>query len=286
MLIEGLRLLCSLLSVFTTVGIILVLASETIAFFREVSVFEFLTDTQWTPLFVKKHFGILPLLAGTFLTTVIALAVAIPVGLISAIFLSEYASLRLRNIIKPVIEILAAVPTIVYGYFALFFLTPFLKTFIPGLSGMNALSSGMVMGIMIVPLVCSLSEDAMRAVPMGLREGAFALGSTRLQVAVKIVVPAALSGITAAFILGISRAIGETMIVAIAAGQQPRLTLNPLVPVETITAFIVQVSLGDTPHGTIEYRTIFACGMMLFVLTFIFNVISFRLKKRFQEVYE
>jgi phosphate transport system permease protein len=286
MLIERLLLLCSLLSVFTTAGIILVLASETLAFFREVSVFEFLTDTQWTPLFVKKHFGILPLLAGTFLTTMIALAVAIPVGLISAISLSEYASLRLRNIIKPVIEILAAVPTIVYGYFALFFLTPFLKTFIPGLSGMNALSSGIVMGIMIVPLVCSLSEDAMRAVPMGLREGAYALGSTRLQVAIKIVVPAALSGITAAFILSISRAIGETMIVAIAAGQQPRLTLNPLVPVETITAFIVQVSLGDTPHGTIEYRTIFACGMMLFVLTFIFNVLSFRLKKRFQEVYE
>lgn len=286
MLIERLLLLCSLLSVFTTVGIILVLASETFAFFREVSVFEFLTDTEWTPLFVKKHFGIMPLLAGTFLTTVIALAVAIPVGLISAIFLSEYSSLKLRNIIKPVIEILAAVPTIVYGYFALFFLTPFLKTFIPGLSGMNALSSGIVMGIMIVPLVCSLSEDAMRAVPMGLREGAYALGSTRLQVAIKIVVPAALSGITAAFILSISRAIGETMIVAIAAGQQPRLTLNPLVPVETITAFIVQVSLGDTPHGTIEYRTIFACGMMLFVLTFIFNVISFRLKKRFQEVYE
>lgn len=285
-LIERLLLLCSLLSVFTTAGIILVLASETFAFFREVSVFEFLTDTEWTPLFVKKHFGILPLLAGTFLTTVIALAVAIPVGLISAIFLSEYSSLKLRNIIKPVIEILAAVPTIVYGYFALFFLTPFLKTFIPGLSGMNALSSGIVMGIMIVPLVCSLSEDAMRAVPMGLREGAYALGSTRLQVAIKIVVPAALSGITAAFILSISRAIGETMIVAIAAGQQPRLTLNPLVPVETITAFIVQVSLGDTPHGTIEYRTIFACGMMLFVLTFIFNVISFRLKKRFQEVYE
>lgn len=285
-LIERLLLLCSLLSVFTTVGIILVLASETFAFFREVSVFEFLTDTQWTPLFVKKHFGILPLLAGTFLTTVIALAVAIPVGLISAIFLSEISSLKLRNLIKPVIEILAAVPTIVYGYFALFFLTPFFKTFIPGLSGMNALSSGLVMGIMIIPLVCSLSEDAMRAVPMGLREGAYALGSTRLQVAVKIVVPAALSGITAAFILSISRAIGETMIVAIAAGQQPRLTLNPLVPVETITAFIVQVSLGDTPHGTIEYRTIFACGMMLFVLTFIFNVLSFRLKKRFQEVYE
>ncbi len=286
LLIERLLLLCSLLSVFTTAGIILVLASETIAFFKEVSIFEFLTDTQWTPLFVKKHFGILPLLSGTFLTTAIALLVAVPVGLVSAIFLSEYASLRLRNFLKPAIEVLAAVPTIVYGYFALFFLTPLLKTFIPNISGMNALSSGIVMGVMIVPLVCSLSEDAMRAVPMGLREGAYALGSTRLQVAVKIVVPAALSGITAAFILGISRAIGETMIVAIAAGQQPRLTLNPLVPIETITAFIVQVSLGDTPHGTIEYRTIFACGMSLFILTFALNAVSFRLKKRFREIYE
>src|SRR4030043_91000 len=282
MLIERLLLLCSLLSIFTTAGIILVLASETIAFFREVSVFEFFTDTQWTPLFVKKHFGILPLLSGTFLTTAIALLVAVPVGLVSAIFLSEYASLRLRNSLKPAIEVLAAVPTIVYGYFALFFLTPLLKTFIPNISGMNTLSSGIVMGIMIIPLVCSLSEDAMRAVPMGLREGAYALGSSRLQVSLKIVVPAALSGITAAFILGISRAIGETMIVAIAAGQQPRLTLNPLVPVETITAFIVQVSLGDTPHGTIEYRTIFACGMSLFILTFILNAISFKLKKKFQ----
>jgi phosphate transport system permease protein len=208
MLIERLLLLCSLISIFTTVGIILVLASETIGFFREVSIFEFLTDTQWTPLFVKKHFGILPLLSGTFLTTAIALLVAVPVGLVSAIFLSEYASLRLRSFLKPAIEVLAAVPTIVYGYFALFFLTPLLKTFIPNISGMNALSSGIVMGIMIIPLVCSLSEDAMRAVPIGLREGAFALGSTRLQVATKIVVPAALSGITAAFILGISRAIG------------------------------------------------------------------------------
>jgi phosphate transport system permease protein len=285
-LIERLLLLCSLLSIFTTVGIILVLASETIAFFREVSIFEFLTDTQWTPLFVKKHFGILPLLSGTFLTTAIALLVAVPIGLVSAIFLSEYASLRLRNFLKPAIEILAAVPTIVYGYFALFFLTPLLKIFIPNISGMNALSSGIVMGIMIIPLVCSLSEDAMRAVPMGLREGAYALGSTRFQVAVRVVVPAALSGITAAFILGISRAIGETMIVAIAAGQQPRLTLNPLVPVETITAFIVQVSLGDTPHGTLEYRTIFACGMSLFIITFILNAVSFKLKKRFQEIYE
>lgn len=286
MLIERLLLLCSLLSVFTTVGIILVLAFETVAFFREVSLFEFLTDTQWTPLFVKKHFGILPLLAGTFLTTAIAVLVAGPVGIISAIFLSEYAASRLRDFLKPGIEILAAIPSIVYGYFALFFLTPLLQKFIPGLSGLNALSAGLVMGIMIIPLVCSLSEDAMRAVPAGLREGAYALGSTKLQVATRIVVPASLSGITAAFILSISRAIGETMIVAIAAGQQPQATLNPLKPVQTITAYIVQVSLGDTPHGTLEYRTIFACGMSLFVLTFVLNAVSFKLKKRFQEKYE
>jgi phosphate transport system permease protein len=286
MLIERLLMLCSLLSILTTIGIVIVLASETLAFFKEVSVLKFLTDTQWTPLFVNKHFGILSLLAGTFLTTVIALIVAIPIGLTSAIFLSEYVCSNIRNFIKPAIEILAAVPTIVYGYFALLFLTPLLKTFIPNLAGMNALSSGIVMGIMIIPLVCSLSEDAMRSVPMGLREGAYALGATRLQVALKIVLPAALSGIMAAFILAVSRAIGETMIVAIAAGQQPRLTLNPLVPIETITAYIVQVSLGDTPHGSIEYKTIFAAGSTLFAITFILNVASFKLRQKFREIYE
>lgn len=277
---------CSLLSVLTTLGIILVLSFETFEFFKEVSILKFLTDTQWTPLFINKHFGILPLLCGTFLTTLIAIGVAIPVGLVSAVYLSEYASLKIRNIVKPLMEILAAVPTVVYGYFALLFVTPLLKIIIPSLSGFNALSSGIVMGIMIIPLVSSLSEDAMRAVPMGLREGAYAVGSSRLQVALRIVLPAALSGITAAFILAISRAIGETMIVAIAAGQQPRLTLNPLVPIETITAYIVQISLGDTPYGTLEYRTIFACGMSLFILTFVLNIISFKLKRRFQEVYE
>lgn len=285
-LIERLLFLCSLLSIFTTLGIILVLSFETFEFFKEVPLFKFLTDTQWTPLFINKHFGILPLLCGTFLTTLIAILVAIPVGLISAVYLSEYASLRVRNVIKPIMEILAAVPTVVYGYFALLFVTPLLKKIIPELSGFNSLSSGMVMGIMIIPLVSSLSEDAMRAVPMGLREGAYALGSSRLQVSLRIVLPAALSGVTAAFILAVSRAIGETMIVAIAAGQQPRLTLNPLVPVETITAYIVQISLGDTPYGTLEYRTIFACGMSLFILTFILNFFSFKLKRRFQEVYE
>lgn len=285
-LIEKLLFSFSLLSIFTTLGIILVLSFETLSFFKEVPILKFLTDTQWTPLFVNKHFGILPLLCGTFLTTLIAIGVAIPIGLVSAVYLSEYASLKTRNIIKPLMEILAAVPTVVYGYFALLFVTPLLKKIIPNLSGFNSLSSGIVMGIMIIPLISSLSEDAMRAVPMGLREGAYAVGSNRLQVALRIVLPAALSGITAAFILGISRAIGETMIVAIAAGQQPRLTLNPLVPIETITAYIVQVSLGDTPHGTLEYRTIFACGMSLFIMTFILNIFSFKLKKRFQEVYE
>lgn len=284
--IERLLLLCSLLSVLTTVGIIYVLLSETIGFFKEVSIVDFLTDVQWTPLFTQKHFGILPLLSGTFLTTVIAILVAVPTGLISAIYLSEYASGRVRNIVKPLMEILAAVPTVVYGYFALLFITPFLRTIIPGISGFNALSAGLVMGVMIIPLVSSLSEDAMHAVPPGLKEGAYALGSRRIQVALRIVFPAALSGITASIILAMSRAIGETMIVAIAAGQQPTLTLNPLVPIETITAYIVQISLGDTPHGTLEYRTIFVCGMTLFVITFILNVISFKLRKHFREVYE
>ncbi len=285
-LIEKLLFCCSLLSVLTTAGIIWVLFSETIGFFKQVSIIDFLTDTQWTPMFTNKHFGILPLLCGTLVTTLIALAVAVPLGLVSAVYLSEYATSKVRQIIKPLLEILAAVPTVVYGYFALLFVTPLLKTFIPGLSGFNALSAGLVMGIMIIPLVSSLSEDAMHAVPMGLREGAYALGSHKIQVAFKIVFPAALSGITAAVILAVSRAIGETMIVAIAAGQQPKFTMNPLVPIETITAYIVQISLGDTPHGTLEYSTIFVCGATLFVITFFLNVISFKLKRRFQEIYD
>ena len=285
-LIERLLLCCSLLSVLTTAGIIWVLFSETIGFFKQVSIIDFLTDTQWTPMFTNKHFGIMPLLCGTMVTTFIAIAVAVPLGLISAIYLSEYATSKVRQIIKPLLEVLAAVPTVVYGYFALLFVTPLLKIFIPGLSGFNALSAGLVMGVMIIPLVSSLSEDAMHAVPVGLREGAYALGSHKIQVAFKIVFPAALSGITAAIILAVSRAIGETMIVAIAAGQQPKFTVNPLVPIETITAYIVQISLGDTPHGTLEYSTIFVCGTTLFVVTFFLNVISFKLKRRFQEIYE
>ena len=284
--IEGALFLSALFSVFITFGIVAVLFFETFEFFKEVSIIDFLTDTQWTPLFTEKHFGVLPLFAGTFLTTAIAVAVALPIGLVSAIYLSEYASGRLRTMVKPALEILAAVPTVVYGYFALLFVTPLLQKVIPGLSGFNALSPGIVMGIMIIPIVSSLSEDAMHAVPMGLREGAYALGATRLQVAGRVVVPAAFSGIAASFILGISRAVGETMILAIAAGQQPRLTLNPLVPLETVTAYIVQVSLGDTPTGTIEYKTIFAVGISLFVVTFVLNMISYWLRQKFREVYE
>ena len=284
-LIEGALLLSALFSIFITAGIIAVLFFETFEFFKEVSILDFLTDTQWTPLFAEKHFGILPLFAGTLLTTIIAVAVAIPMGLASAIYLSEYASDRVRTVVKPALEILAAVPTVVYGYFALLLVTPALQKILPDLSGFNALSPGIVMGIMIIPIISSLSEDAMHAVPMGLREGAYALGSTRLQVATRVVVPAAFSGIAASFILGISRAVGETMVVAIAAGQQPRLTMNPFVPIETVTAYIVQVSLGDTPTGTIEYRTIFAVGMSLFVVTFGLNMVSYWFRKRFREEY-
>ncbi|HLG22304.1 MAG TPA: phosphate ABC transporter permease subunit PstC [Candidatus Manganitrophaceae bacterium] len=285
-MVEGALFLSALLSVFITLGIIGVLLFETLSFFGEVSIIDFLTDTQWTPLFSEKHFGVLPLFAGTFLTTFIAMAVALPIGLISAIYLSEYSSDRVRTTVKPFLEILAAVPTVVYGYFALLFVTPLLQKFIPDLSGFNALSPGIVMGIMIIPIISSLSEDAMHAVPTGLREGGYALGSTRLQVALRVALPAAFSGVAASFILGISRAVGETMIVAIAAGLQPRLTLNPFVPIETVTAYIVQVSMGDTPYGTIEYRTIFAAGMSLFVVTFVLNIISYSLRKRFREVYE
>ena len=284
--IEKALFLSALFSVFITIGIIGVLIFETFEFFKVVSIVDFLTDTQWTPLFSEKHFGILPLFAGTFVTTIIAMAVSLPVGVITAIYLSEYASNKVRIFIKPILEILAAVPTVVYGYFALLFVTPLLQILIPDMSGFNSLAPGIVMGIMIIPIIASLSEDAMHAVPMSLREGALALGATRFQVALKVVLPAALSGIAASFILGISRAVGETMIVAIAAGQQPRLTLNPLVPIETVTAYIVQVSLGDTPTGTIEYSTIFAAGMSLFAVTFVLNIVSYWLKKRFREEYE
>ncbi len=283
--IHAALLLCASLSIFTTIGIILALFFETFDFFKEVSIIEFLTDTQWTPLFVDKHFGILSLVAGTFIVSLIAMCVAIPLGILCAIYLSEYSSPRFREVVKPILEVLAGIPTVVYGYFALLFVTPLLKSFIPGLSGFNALSPGIVMGIMILPMVSSMSEDAMHAVPSSLREGAYALGATRFQVATKVVVPAALSGIMSSFVLAVSRAVGETMIVTIAAGQQPRFSLNPLVPIETITAYIVQVSLGDTPAGTIEHKTIFAAGMTLFIFTLALNLISNWLKERFREEY-
>lgn len=273
------------LSVVTTAAILLVLLRETLLFFTEVSPLEFLTGTEWTPLFVTQRFGVLPLVAGTFLVTFIAMTVAVPGGLLSAIYLSEYAPAGLRRLAKPTLEILAGVPTVAYGYFALVFVTPLLQRLIPSLAGFNALGPGIVMGVMILPLVASLSEDALRAVPPTIREASYALGATRAQTTVRVVVPAALSGISAAFLLALSRAVGETMIVAIAVGQQPRLTLNPLVPIETMTAYIVQVSLGDTPAGSLEYRTIFAVGMLLFLTTYALNLLSHGLRQRFRQQY-
>jgi phosphate transport system permease protein len=279
-------LACSAVSVLTTLGIVAVLIFETFEFFRVVSVWDFLTDTQWTPLFAEKHFGISVLATATLLTSAIAVLVALPAGLLSAVYLSEMATVRTRQILKPLLEILAGVPTVVYGYFALLFVTPILRAIFPEIAGFNALSAGLVMGVMILPLVISLSEDALYAVPQSLRDGAYALGSTRVQVATRVVVPAALSGIAASFLLAVSRAIGETMIVAIAAGQSPRLTLNPFVPIETMTAYIVQVSLGDTPTGTLEFQTIFAVGMALFLMTLGLNLVSHQLVIRFRQKYD
>ena len=284
--IEGFLIFCSLITVFTTLGIILVLASETITFFKEVSVIEFFTGTEWTPLFANKKFGILPLVCGTLLTTLIAIAVALPLGLTIAVYLNEYANQKFTAIVKPLLEILAAVPTVVYGFFALTFVTPFLQSFIPSLTGFNALSAGLVMGVMIIPYISSLSEDALRAVPKSLREAAYGMGSTKLQTAFRVMVPAASSGIVVSVILAISRAIGETMIVAVAAGQEPKFTFNPLGSVETITTYIVQVSMGDVPQNSLEYRSIFSAGMALFIFTFILNNISFLIKKKFQQKYE
>lgn len=283
--IEAFLLACGALSIFTTIGIILVLVVESALFFENVSLSQFFFDTQWTPLFMEKHFGIWPLICGTVLTSVIALTLSVPAGLIIAIYLSEFASERSRKIIKPVLEILAGIPTIVYGYFALLFITPLLQLFLPALGSFNALSAGLVMGIMILPMVASLSEDAIYTVPQNLREGAYALGASKLQMIFGGVLPAAIGGITAAFILAASRAVGETMIVAIAAGQQPLLHFNPLQPVETMTAYIVQVSLGDTPHGTIEYHTLFAVAMMLFLLTLTLNMGSMAVRDRFKRMF-
>lgn len=285
-IIEKILAFCALVTVLTTVGIILILAVEAVGFFSEVSIIEFFTSTKWTPLFTDKSYGILPLLAGTALTTLIAIAVALPVGLIIAVYLNEYAPPRIRKILKPLLEILAVVPTVVYGFFALMIVTPFLKTFIPELAGFNALSPGIVMGIMIIPFVSSLSEDALSSVPDALRKASFGMGSTKFQTAFRVMVPAASSGIIVSAILAISRAIGETMIVAIAAGMQPRFTFDPTVPIQTITSYIVQVSMGDVPHGSTAYQTIFAAGITLFVFTFILNNISYWIKSRYQQKYE
>ena len=283
--IEMLLLGAAMVAVFTTLGIVYVLVKESWMFFQHVPLSDFLFDTQWTPLFDDAHFGIGVLLSGTLVSSLVALVVAIPLGTIIAIYLSEFATPKMREICKPVLEMLAGVPTIVYGYFALLFVTPILQVLIPGLPGFSLLAAGLVMGIMIVPTIASISEDAMRAVPMALREGSYAMGATRFQTAVRVVFPSAFSGVAAAYILGISRAVGETMILAVAAGMQPNLTANPLEPAATITAYIVQVALGDLPHGSIGYQTIFAAGLMLFLITLIFNVIGHLLRKRFREVY-
>lgn len=283
--IELFLLFSACLAILATAGIVFTLVYESIAFFRAIPLLEFFTETQWTPLFANPKYGILPLLLGTLMTTLVALTFAIPVGTISAIYLSEYAPNRFREIIKPILELLAAVPTVVYGYFALLFVTPLLQRIFPGLPGFNMLSAGLVIGVMIVPYISSLSEDAMRAVPMQMREGAYALGSTKFQTALRVVMPGALSGITSAYILGISRALGETMVVAIAAGMQPNFTFNPAQPAATITAYIVQVSLGDLPHDSIGYQSIFAAGLVLLIITFFFNIVGYLFRKKFREKY-
>ena len=284
-IIELVLFLAALLSVFTTLGIVYILVKESVVFFREVPIGKFLADTQWTPLFDDAHFGILVLLSGTLTSSAVALAIAIPLGTVIAIYLSEFAPFKVREVAKPFLELLGGVPTIVYGYFALLFITPLLQRVYPDLPGFNLLSAGIVMGIMIIPYVSSISEDAMRAVPMSLREGSYATGATRFQTAVKVVVPAAFSGIASAYILGISRAVGETMILAVAGGMQPNLTFNPLEPAATITAYIVQVALGDLPHGSTGYQTIFAAGLTLLLFTLGCNIAGHVLRKTFREAY-
>jgi phosphate transport system permease protein len=283
--IEAGLLLAGLVAVFTTLAIVFILVSESLPFFAKVSLKDFLTDTMWTPMFDHPRYGILPLVAGTLVTTMVALLLAIPCGTIIAIYLSEFATYRTRETIKPALELLGAVPTVVYGYFALMMVTPFLQKFIPNLPGFNMLGPGIVIGIMIIPYIASLSEDAMRAVPKYMREGSYAMGATRYQTATRVVVPGALSGIAAAYILAISRAVGETMVVAVAAGLQPNLTWNPTESAATITAFIVQVSLGDLPHDSIGYQAIFAAGLVLMLMTLVFNIGGFVLTRRFREVY-
>jgi phosphate transport system permease protein len=284
-MIEFVLLMAACVSVFTTLAIVYILLKESLVFFSHVPLWSFLTDTQWTPLFDDAHFGIAVLLSGTLSSSLVALAIAIPLGTIIAIYLSEFANHRAREVLKPVLELLSGVPTIIYGFFALLVITPLLQKIYPGLPTFNILSAGIVMGIMIIPYVSSLSEDAMRAVPMSLREGSYAMGASRFQTATRVVVPAAFSGIASAFILGISRAVGETMILAVAAGMQPNLTLNPLEPAATITSFIVQVALGDLPHGSIGYQTIFAAGLVLLLITLAFNLLGHWLRSKYREAY-
>ncbi|KXB29505.1 MULTISPECIES: phosphate ABC transporter permease subunit PstC [Dechloromonas] len=284
-LIEALLLGAAAVSVMTTLGIVYVLVSESIQFFSNVSIVDFLTDTQWTPLFDDAHFGIMVLISGTLVSSLVALLVAIPMGTIIAIYLSEFANAKVREIAKPILELLGGIPTIVFGYFALLVVTPILQYIFPSLPGFSLLSAGLVMGIMIVPYIASLSEDAMRAVPMSMREGAYAMGSTKLYTAIHVVVPAAVSGLAASYILAISRAVGETMILAVAAGMQPNLTWNPMEPAATITSYIVQVALGDLPHGSIGYQTIFAAGLTLLLITLIFNILGQWLRAKYRETY-
>ena len=284
-LIEAVLLGAAIVSVLTTLGIVYVLVSESITFFASVSIIDFLTDTQWTPLFDDAHFGIMVLISGTLVSSFVALALAIPMGTIIAIYLSEFADSRVREIAKPILELLGGIPTIVFGYFALLVVTPILQFFFPELPGFSLLSAGLVMGIMIVPYIASLSEDAMRAVPMSMREGSYAMGATKLYTALHVVVPAAISGLAASYILGISRAVGETMILAVAAGMQPNLTWNPMEPAATITSFIVQVALGDLPHGSIGYQTIFAAGLTLLLITLVFNILGLWLRAKYRENY-
>ena len=285
-IIEFFLFLAALSSIAITLGIVGILLYESEQFFTHVSIVEFLTDTEWTVLFANPRYGIMPLVTGTLVTSVTALLVALPLGTIIAIYLSEYADHRLREVLKPMLEMLSAVPTVVFGYFALLFLTPLLQKFLPALPGFNMLSAGIVIGIMIIPYISSLSEDAINAVPVTIREGSYAMGATRLQTALRVLIPSAFSGIASAYVLGFSRAVGETMIVAIAAGQQPNLTLNPMEGAATITTYIVQVSLGDLPHGSIAYQSIFAAGLMLMLMTLAFNIGGYFLRKKFREIYE
>jgi len=283
--IEIILMFAALAATFITIGIVYILVTEASGFFKEVSIIEFLTSRQWSPLFEDAHYGILPLISGTLTTSFVALSIAIPIGTIAAIYLSEFASHKTRETVKPILELLVGVPTVVFGYFALLFVTPLLQKLNPDLPTFNMLGAGIVMGVMIIPYIASLAEDAMRAVPMQMREGSYAMGATRFQTAIRVVTPAATSGIIAAYILGISRAVGETMVVAIAAGQQPTFTFNPSEGAATITAYIVQVAMGDLPHGSLGYQSIFAAGMVLFIITFVFNILGHMARRRFAERY-